>query len=363
MKRTSKEHLVMTSHRSPDVADPNCAVADLPRPSQSHDDRSVKHAARLAVLRLDRYSGLYLAVILTVVFSVLLPDTFGTAANARVIAGSAAIAGILTLAVAVSMAAGTFDISLAATMTFAICLLGALLTSAQLPWVVAVIVTLIAGATVGAVNALIITRLGVEPIVATLGMSSVLAALSFWVSDGQTVLLSTVSPTFKEAGSATIATVPVTVVYLAAVALVLWYLLEYTPFGRYIYAIGSNPQAAKLAGIKVVRLQAISLMTTGALAALAGVVLTMQLGAASFGAGGPYLLPAFAATFLGATQILPGRFNVRGTILALYLLAIAVKGLQLQFPDLPWIKDLVEGSVLIVAVSITALAIRRRRTR
>jgi ribose transport system permease protein len=315
------------------------------------------------VLRLDRYSGLYLAAILIVVFTVLLPDTFGTFNNARVIAGSAAIAGILTLAVTISMAAGTFDISLAANMTFSICLLGALLTSGDLPWVLAVILTIAAGALVGGVNALIITRLGVEPIVATLGMSSVLAALAFWVADGQTVLLDGVGSTFTAAGSTTLGSVPITVFYLAVIAVVLWFVMEHTPFGRYIYAIGSNPQAAKLAGIKVLRLQSLSLMLTGALAALAGVVLSMQLGAAAFGAGAPYLLPAFAATFLGSTQVLPGRFNVRGTIVALYLLAIAVKGLQLEFPDLPWIKDLVEGLVLIVAVSVTARAIRKRGTR
>ena len=315
------------------------------------------------LLRLDRYSGLYLAAILALVFSVLLPDTFGTLDNARVIAGSSAIAGILTLAVAVSLAAGTFDISLAANMTFSICLLGTLLTDASLPWVIAVTLTVLAGASIGALNAVIITRLGVEPIVATLGMASVLAALSFYVADGQTVILDRVSPSFAAAGQATIATVPITVVYLTVVAVALWFLLEHTPLGRYLYAIGSNPQAAKLAGIQVTRLRSFSLMLTGALAALAGVVLTMQLGAASFGAGAPYLLPAFAATFLGATQILPGRFNVRGTIIALYLLAIAVKGLQLQYPDLPWIKDLVEGTVLIVAVSITARATRKRSTR
>src|SRR5215207_1445338 len=114
----------------------------------------------------------------------MLPDTFGTWNNARVIAGSAAIAGILTLAVTVSLAAGTFDISVAANMTFSICLLGALLTRAELPWVLAVILALAAGALVGAVNALLISTIGVEPIIATLGMSSVLAALSFWVSDG-----------------------------------------------------------------------------------------------------------------------------------------------------------------------------------
>lgn len=353
----------MTSSPTPDVPVAGTTVVENPAATQPDSTTHKRPAWSAGFLRLDRYSGLYLAVILAVVFSVLLPDTFGTWDNARVIAASSAIAGVLTLAVAVSMATGTFDISLAANMTFSICLLGTLLTSAELPWVLAVLLTVLVGASIGGVNAVIITRLGVEPIVATLGMSSVLAALSFWVSDGQTKLLDGVDSSFTEAGSMTIATIPITVFYLAAVALGLWFLLEHTPLGRYIYAIGSNPQAAKLAGIKVLHLQSFSLMLTGALAALAGVILTMQLGAASFGAGAPYLLPAFAATFLGSTQVLPGRFNVRGTIVALYLLAIAVKGLQLKFPDLPWIKDLVEGSVLIVAVSITARAVRNRKTR
>jgi ribose transport system permease protein len=352
----------MTSSTSPHPPADRAAVAE-PVAGAGPGGSPARPGWSLGVLRLDRYSGLYLAVILVVVFSVMLPDTFGTWNNARVIAGSAAIAGILTLAVTVSLAAGTFDISIAANMTFSICLLGALLTVAELPWVLAVLATVAAGALVGAVNALLISTIGVEAIIATLGMSSVLAALSFWVADGQTVLLSGVGSSFTELGTATIASVPITVFYLAAVAILLWYLMEHTPTGRYLYAIGSNPQAAKLAGIRVGRLTWLSLIMSGALAALAGVVLTMQLGAASFGAGAPYLLPAFAATFLGSTQILPGRFNVRGTIVALYLLTIAVKGLQLQFPDLPWIKDLVEGLVLLVAVSIVTRAVRGRKSR
>jgi ribose transport system permease protein len=352
----------MTSDTTSELPAAGATAVDPPGATDPDSSSRARPAWSAGVLRLDRYSGLYLAVVLAVVFSVLLPDTFGTVDNARVIAASSAIAGILTLAVAVSMASGTFDISLAANMTFSICLLGSLLTDWDLPWPLAVTVTLVAGATIGAVNAVIITRFGVDAIIATLGTSSVLAALSFWVADGQTVLLDQVGPAFTELGSTSVGTVPITVFYLAAVAIMLWFVLEHTPFGRYVYAVGSNPQAAKLAGIKVVRLQSLSLMITGSLAALAGVVLTMQLGAASFGAGSPYLLPAFAATFLGSTQVLPGRFNVRGTIVALYLLAIAVKGLQLRFPDLPWIKDLVEGLVLIVAVSITARAIRNRRT-
>jgi ribose transport system permease protein len=352
----------MTSSSTSDLSVDTTTKTIPPSQNGAENDHSAP-AKLTGYLRLDKFSGIYLAVLLIVVFSVMLPTTFGTLDNARVIAGSAAIGGILTLAVAVSMASGTFDISLAANMTFSICLLGKLLTSGGIPWGLAVIITVAVGAAIGAINAIVIAGVGVEPIIATLGMSSVLAALAYWVSDGQTILLDGVGTAFTDAGTATIATVPITVLYLVVVAFGLWYMLEHTPFGRYVYAIGSNPQASKLAGIKVKRVQAISLMATSALAALAGVILTMQLGAASFGAGAPYLLPAFAATFLGSTQILPGRFNVRGTVVALYLLAIAVKGLQLQFPDLPWIKDMVEGLVLLVAVSVTARAVRHRRNR
>lgn len=312
-------------------------------------------------LYLDKYSGLYLAVVLVGVFSVWMPETFGTPANARVIAAGAAITGIITLAVVVSLAAGLFDLSLAANMTFSICVLGALIGKIGVAWPAAVVITLLVSALVGALNALVITRMGVSSIIATLAMSSILAALSFWVADGQTILLASTDPLFTQLGSLTIASIPITVFYLLAVAAILWFLLEHTPFGRYIYAIGSNARATELAGVRVVRLQWATLILTSVLVSFAGIILTMQLGAASFGAGAPYLLPAFAGAFLGSTQVLPGRFNVRGTIVAIYLLAIAVKGLQLQYPDLPWIKDLVEGLVVIVAVSVTARVVRRRK--
>ena len=110
----------------------------------------------------------------------------------------------------------------------------------------------------------------------------------------------------------------------------------------------------------VTRLRWIALVISGVLASLAGIVLTMQLGASSFGAGDSYLLPAYAAAFLGATQIKPGRFNVGGTLVALYLLAIGVKGLQLRYPSLPWIADLFQGLALIIAVALGVVARRKR---
>ena len=98
----------------------------------------------------------------------------------------------------------------------------------------------------------------------------------------------------------------------------------------------------------------------GVMGVEAGVMLTVVLGASSYGAGNAYLLPAFAAAFLGSTQIRPGRFNVAGTLVAIYLLAIGVKGLQLQFPQNPWISDLFNGGALIIAVALSQRSQRRR---
>jgi ribose transport system permease protein len=311
------------------------------------------------LLNLGRYSGVYLLAILIVVFTIWVKD-FGTLTNFRVVASGQAIAGILTLGLVVSLISGVFDISIAANMSFAISLVGWLQGTVHLNPAEAVILTLLCGALVGAINAFIITILRVDSIVGTLGMSAILTAAAFMLVDGKTILYG-ISPSFTKLGTGRWLSLPRPVFYLAAVAILLWFALEHTPWGRYLRAAGSNPVATRLSGIKVVRLQWTALIVSGTLGALAGVVLTMQLGAASFNAGAPYLLPAFAAAFLGATLIQPGRFNVLGTIVALYLLAVAVKGLQLRYPSVPWLAEFIQGVTLIVAVALSAHATRRRK--
>ena len=310
-------------------------------------------------LLVDRLSGVYLAIILAVGFAFWLPQTFATAVNTRAIISGSAITGIIALAATLSLISGAFDISIAANMSFAISLVGWLQSAYHINAAVAVIITLLSGAIVGTINAFVITRLHVTSVIATLGMSSLLAAVAYWVANGQTIITG-ISQRFIDLGTGKLATIPLPVFYLAGVALILWYFLNYTPSGRYLYAVGSNPAAARLAGLSVVRLQWGALIVSGILSSMAGVVLTMQLGAASFGAGDSYLLPAYAAAFLGSTQIRPGRFNVLGTIVALYLLAIGVKGLQLRYPALPWIADLFQGVALIAAVALGVVASRRR---
>jgi ribose transport system permease protein len=142
-------------------------------------------------------------------------------------------------------------------------------------------------------------------------------------------------------------------------AIILWWLLEYTPAGRYLYSVGGNPQAARLAGIRVGRITTGAFVICGVVAAFAGVMLAAELGSSSPDVGVPYLLPAFSAVFLGATQILPGRVNVLGTLIAIFLLATGVKGLQLAGAP-GYINDLFNGFALIIAVALAVRSTRRR---
>jgi ribose transport system permease protein len=335
--------------------------APEPRGNQAEPPAPRRRVVRLLRrdLAVDRLSGLYVIAIMLVVFSIWEPTTFGTLGNAKVILASEAITGIIALAAVVSLVAGVFDLSIAANMSLAISVLGQLMATAHLNAGLAVIITLAIGGLVGCINAIIVTRFHIDPVIGTLAMSSVLAAVSYWVANGQTILYG-MSPGFSNMGIWKPLGIPIQVYYLAAVALILWYALEHTPVGRYLYAAGANSKAARLSGVNVVRLQWGALITSGVLASLAGVVLTQQLASAAFGAGNPYLLPAYAAAFLGSTQIKPGRFNVLGTVVAMYLLAIGIKGLQLRFPQYPWIADLVEGIILLLAVGIAVQSARRR---
>lgn len=315
----------------------------------------------LPSIGMDKFSGLYLGVLLVIVYSVLESSTFFTVNNFRIVLSGEAITGIITLGLMVSLICGVFDLSIAANMSWSVIFVG-YLQAHQVPWGVAIVAAVLSGACIGAVNAVVVTRLRVDSVIGTLGMSSILAALTYWLTSGQGVTTG-IAAGFSTFGNYQVASVPLPVFFFAAIAVALWYFLNYRPTGRYLYAVGANMTAARLAGLKVARLQWTGLIVSATVASFAGVVFAAQLGNAPFGAGNPYLLPAFSAAFLGATQVRPGRFNVWGTVVSIYLLAIGVKGIELKYPGDPWISDLFEGVVLIIAVALAVRSSRRRAER
>jgi ribose transport system permease protein len=311
-------------------------------------------------MAMDRLSGVYLIILLSSIYSLTEPKSFFTVNNFRIVLSSQAITGILTLGLMVSLICGIFDLSIAANMGWSIIFFG-WLQEHHLAWGLAAVITLGGGALIGVINALVVTKLNVDSVIGTLGMSSVLTAMMYWISGGQSIS-NGFSQSLAKLGSDERLSLPLPVYFFAAIAIVLWYVLGYTPTGRYFYAIGGNTAAARLAGLRVLRLQWLGLITSSTVAALAAIVFTAELGNASYDAGSPYLLPAFSAVFLGATQIKPGRFNVWGTVVSIYLLAVGVKGLELRWPAAPWITDLFDGAVLIVAVALAVRAARHRKS-
>ncbi|MET0447205.1 MAG: ABC transporter permease [Aeromicrobium sp.] len=307
---------------------------------------------------IDRLSGVYVWLLLVLLFAIWVPDTFLTSSTVRTIGSSSAVTSIVALALILPLACGLFDLSVAATLGVA-AVLALQLQADGVGVAPSVLLTLLAGVLIGVVNAVLVVRIGINSFIATLGMSSVLAALSFWISDG-TQLVAAVPSSYVDLGQGTFLGMPNPVWYAIAIGVVLLYVTELTTVGRYLYAIGGNTEAARLVGIRVDRVLFGSLVFSAVLAAFAGIVLSAQLGSSSPDVGPPYLLPAFSAVLLGATQIKTnGRVNVVGTLVAVVLLATGIFGLQLAGAP-SFISSLFNGVALIVAVALSLRANRGR---
>jgi ribose transport system permease protein len=313
-------------------------------------------ARRRPNLGLDRFSGLYVWIAVIALFALWIPDTFMTQGNFRIIAGDQAITAMLAIGLIVPLAAGVFDLSIAGIMGFSVAMVSYQL-SQGVSTPIAVVTTLLCGALIGAVNGFVVVKLKVDSFIATLGMSSILLAGTYWFTDGKQITEG-FTDGFLDLGSKPFLGLPLPFFYMIGVAAVMYVVLEKTPLGRYFYATGGNRQAARLAGLRVERIMFGALMTSATIAAFTGVVLAAKLGTAAPDIGPSYLLPAFSAVFLGSTQIRAGRVNVLGTLIAIYLLATGVKGLQLAGAP-SFVNDLFNGLALIVAVALAARTARR----
>jgi ribose transport system permease protein len=309
-------------------------------------------------LGLDRLSGIYVWALFVLIYALWIPHTFLTITTLQSVAGEQAITGIVALGLIFALAAGAFDLSFATLLTMASVLCGSMMVDWHLPSGLAILLTLAAGLAVGVVNGLLVTKVGISSIVATLGMSSLIQAVIDRVTNGGQ-FVSGFPSSFTDLASPKPLGIPILAIYLLVLALIAWYLLEHAPFGRRLQATGAGPEAARLAGINTDRMVFSGLVASSLAATIGGILVTSQIGSVSPTIGSGYLLPVFAAVFLGTTQIKVGRFNVWGTIVAIYLLATGVKGLQLGGGE-GWITDAFNGAALLLAVSLAVLGQRRQ---
>ena len=314
----------------------------------------------LGHLQLGRFSGLFFFAAIFLIFSLWVPETFLTSVTWKSILISQAITGILALGVLAPLATGLFDLSVAMTMGFCALVFGGLTTKGpQLSLGAAIIVTLVVGACIGLFNGFLCGVLGLDSFIATLGTTSLLTGLAAAIADGAYFGPFAQSTTDLTSGS--LLGVPIIAVYWLILAVFVWYALEHTPMGRRAFATGANPDAARLCGVRTRRLMFWSMVSCSTIAGVAGVLLASTLNSVNETVGPQYLLPAYAAAFLGTTQIKPGRFNVWGTVLAIFLLGTGIQGLQLAGADI-WITNIFFGAALIIALS-TSLILQRTRGR
>jgi ribose transport system permease protein len=310
---------------------------------------------------LERYALLLAFIGVMVFFSVWgrTSDTFPTTANIKNVLGNQAVVGILAIAIMIPLVSGRFDFSVGPVAGLAQVLVAGLMARSGAPLVVAVLVGIGVGAVVGVLNGVVIAWIGVNSVLVTLGIAAVASGLVTWYTGSQSIITG-ISRSLVDFGSGEWLGIPRTVYVLAVVAFLAGYLLGWTPYGRYLQAIGSNERAAELVGVPVARFAGLSFLISGGLAGIAGVLLVARNGSASpqVGTVGDSV-QALAAAFLGATAFRPGRFNVAGTLLAIFFLAFTVTGLSLAGVA-GWITDVFDGAALFVAVVVSTLVGRRR---
>jgi ribose transport system permease protein len=313
---------------------------------------------RRAMRMAPAYGLVILMLGLIVLFSILLPDTFPTVLNVRSILSDKAIIALLALAAMIPMVAGRIDLTVGYGIVLWHILAISLQTLYGLPWPLAVGVVLLLGVITGALNGILVEVARIDSFIATLGTGTVLYALALWHTGGRQ-MVGVLPDAFYAINGTFVFGLPITAFYVLAIALTLWVMLEYTPVGRYLYAIGANQRAAELNGIPTRKFVIAAFVASGALTALAGVLLASKLRIGQASVGLEFLLPALVGAFLGSTTIKPGRVNVWGTMVGVLILAVGISGIQ-QFGGSFWVEPLFNGTTLLIAIGIAGYAQRKK---
>jgi ribose transport system permease protein len=307
---------------------------------------------------LEKYALVFVWILLIAGFSIAMPASFFNWGNFSILFASYAPAAMLALAIIVPLTSGDYDLSVGATLTLSSCMIGVLNVWHGVPIELCVLIALLTGVFVGLFHALFIVYFRIPSLVVTLGTTSLMSGIVQLITNSSTIggidnalIMAVVGGRFLG--------VPYAFYYALVAALVLWYIFDYTPIGRRLLFVGRGREVARLNGLPVERIRVGALVASGVIASAAGVLYAGVLGSADPYSGLNYLLPAFAAAFLGSTAITPGRFNPRGTMVAVYFLGTGITGLTMLGIPL-WVTNVFNGAALILAVTISQLTRGRR---
>lgn len=328
------------------------AIADAASSLPGHPAR----ARRAELSRQVARYGVPLAIVATfVVFSALRPDSFFTALTIKGILRDSIPLMIVALGITAVLAMNDYDLSVGGLISLCATAVVVLVSTEWIGmnWILAIATTIAIGGLLGLVNGVLIAYVGLPSFILTIATGTVFAGLALEIVDSQSVYLG-IPESFVELGSGSFLGFSSQVFIGLAIVIGAHLFLRKTEHGRYMYAIGGNPEAARLAGVRVRRLRAAGFALVGVTAAVAGILINSAAGASNPNTGIGLLLPAYAAAFLGSSMFRVGVFTPLGTALgALYLQMIGT-GLTILSLAGP-IVQMIQGSILVAAVLVSRL--------
>lgn len=301
----------------------------------------------------DKVGILLVLVVLVVLMAVFAPN-FNRVDNLLNIARAISINAVLAAGMTFVILTGGIDLSVGSTVAVS-GVVAVVVAMAGVPAPFAILAGVLVGAACGLVNGALSAYLGLAPFIVTLGTMTFLRGLAYTMTAGQPIVSSDLS--FRVIGNGYLLGIPVPVYFMVVVYLVGWFLLERTIYGRHVYAVGGNAQAARLAGVKVKRITTSVYIIAGICAGLAGMIFAARVISAQPTAGTGYELDAIAAVVLGGTSLVGGRGRLFGTLIGSVILGVLGTGLILL--NVPFFTQLlIKGIVIIFAVAIDGLKSR-----
>lgn len=298
----------------------------------------------------DRVGILLILVLLVALMAVAAPN-FASFDNAMNVLRAISINAILAAGMTLVILTAGIDLSVGSTLAVAGCS-GVLLHLAGMPAIVAVLGGIAAGALAGAINGGLSAWLAMPPFIVTLGAMTYLRGTAYTLTGGLPVIANDLS--FAALGNSYVSVIPTPVVIMLVVYAIIWFLLERTKFGRHVYAVGGNPEAARLAGINVNRILIWVYTTCGATAGLGGIIFAARVMSAQPNSGQSYELDAIAAVVLGGTALAGGRGKIFGTFIGALIIGVLSNGLVLM--NVQYFTQLIiKGLVIILAVAIDSV--------
>lgn len=300
---------------------------------------------------IPEFAGLLFVLVALVVFFSLKSPYFFSRDNFLNILTAIAVTGIIAVPATMLLVGGQVDLSVGSGAAFCGVVLASQFDNIGLG--PAVVLVLLAGVAIGAINGTLVTLVNVNSLITTLGMLAVLRGLTQLIANGQTTIVTG----FDKLGTGRPIGIPMPVVIFAAVVLIGMLAMWYSVFGRSLYAIGANPVAARLVGIRTKRMLFVTFTLSGLAVAVAGLILTSQLSAASPVAAQGLELTVVTAVVLGGASLAGGRGTIFGTVLGLVIIGVLNNGLTLLNINSFW-QDVARGLLLILAVSFDQLRLK-----